>query len=832
MEYAKKEQSLSVYVRATLPGLPHKPKKFRSCFSKKSLCGIIIQNKTSFSTKKHEGVLMKKLFMSIALLFLIPQIVISQSLNYSLSFNGENDNVLLPNSVLNNLESFTIEAWIKPKISNTPVVPIYCQGATGFIFFEMQGNLNFFNMTIQFDDGTPNGQWFGVGSNTRLYENRWYHVAATYNKSLGRMSVFLDGKQVGQTQIPTTYYPNALGNGFPTIIGKSPDPNSKSFNGLINSIRISNNERYVSNFIPQLDFQPDQNTLALWNFNEGSGNIAYDLSGNGNHGQIFGATWSSETLPPISAILVRYECNMEIEILGGRFNSSTGYVDLRGYEFGWFPGVRMQKDPTNENVYYYETVQGLHAGDNIPEYKFASSYSFIYLGDYWEEGPNRTYLITQQDFSSGKILIKRMFNDLTYDKITNVPTTILFTINTNGARDAQLNPITVPVRTVHLTGNQYPLSWRGWNAFDNTSDEMIQMYDDGTHGDEISGDGIFSVNVTFPVYSMLEVQYTSCINFNKDGTQPNESLGRYSGDNHIFNLEQNLLSAKASNVYGYMSEVTGITPLTNKIYTVQFEMAQAQTGLTNLLASSTGETQKNVSKALESFNDSQNKKYWIDDSHLSNQGQKVFEDTKKSIEELMKIKGSVAAIQPIIDHIYNADLNIVNTLLKELTDKYNQKGCGNNPTNKDCQKIKKDLDNAIYELAQAKEKYSKGDFDKGVEELKKNWQILRDLDKGKLFKSGSSDTIETLPTEFVLLQNYPNPFNPTTTIRYNIPVSEHVSLKVFDMLGKEIAVLVDEQKQPGYYEVKFNGSKLASGVYFYRLTAGSFSQTKKLLLMK
>ena len=83
-----------------------------------------------------------------------------------------------------------------------------------------------------------------------------------------------------------------------------------------------------------------------------------------------------------------------------------------------------------------------------------------------------------------------------------------------------------------------------------------------------------------------------------------------------------------------------------------------------------------------------------------------------------------------------------------------------------------------------------------------------------------------------LSQNYPNPFNPTTLISYQLPVSGQVTLKVYDMLGREIATLVSERENAGSYSVKFDGSRLSSGVYFYRLQAGSFSQTKKLMLVK
>ena len=85
---------------------------------------------------------------------------------------------------------------------------------------------------------------------------------------------------------------------------------------------------------------------------------------------------------------------------------------------------------------------------------------------------------------------------------------------------------------------------------------------------------------------------------------------------------------------------------------------------------------------------------------------------------------------------------------------------------------------------------------------------------------------------YKLSQNYPNPFNPTTTIEYSIPQSRFVSLKVYDILGREVKTLVHQQELPGTYKVQFNGSELASGVYFYRIEAGEFVSTKKFILLK
>jgi hypothetical protein len=88
------------------------------------------------------------------------------------------------------------------------------------------------------------------------------------------------------------------------------------------------------------------------------------------------------------------------------------------------------------------------------------------------------------------------------------------------------------------------------------------------------------------------------------------------------------------------------------------------------------------------------------------------------------------------------------------------------------------------------------------------------------------------PKEFVLKQNYPNPFNPTTTIRYVIPERALVTIKIYDILGDEITTLVNEEKPIGNYEVDFIASNLSSGVYFYKLTAGDFIQTKKMILLR
>ncbi len=98
--------------------------------------------------------------------------------------------------------------------------------------------------------------------------------------------------------------------------------------------------------------------------------------------------------------------------------------------------------------------------------------------------------------------------------------------------------------------------------------------------------------------------------------------------------------------------------------------------------------------------------------------------------------------------------------------------------------------------------------------------------------TGVSDVaVNQNPETFSLAQNYPNPFNPSTTISYSLPTTTTVSLRIFNTLGQEVALLVNEQNSPGYYQMTWNAS-VSSGIYFYRLQAGEYVETKKMILLK
>jgi len=112
------------------------------------------------------------------------------------------------------------------------------------------------------------------------------------------------------------------------------------------------------------------------------------------------------------------------------------------------------------------------------------------------------------------------------------------------------------------------------------------------------------------------------------------------------------------------------------------------------------------------------------------------------------------------------------------------------------------------------------------------------LDKDSVYQNITVDLSTSVKDEkplqngFKVYQNYPNPFNPSTIISYSIPVYSQVTLKVFDSLGREVLTLVNQEQKAGNYKVTFNASGFSSGIYFYKLTSGRYTQTRKMILLK
>ncbi|MBK6879028.1 MAG: T9SS type A sorting domain-containing protein [Ignavibacteria bacterium] len=108
-------------------------------------------------------------------------------------------------------------------------------------------------------------------------------------------------------------------------------------------------------------------------------------------------------------------------------------------------------------------------------------------------------------------------------------------------------------------------------------------------------------------------------------------------------------------------------------------------------------------------------------------------------------------------------------------------------------------------------------------------KILKTTTGGLTYVSQSSNLV---PNNYFLYQNYPNPFNPSTNIKFEIPSSLYVTIKVYSVLGREVATLINEFLNEGSYQIEFNGSNLESGIYFYRIQAGDFTEEKSMIMLK
>ena len=110
--------------------------------------------------------------------------------------------------------------------------------------------------------------------------------------------------------------------------------------------------------------------------------------------------------------------------------------------------------------------------------------------------------------------------------------------------------------------------------------------------------------------------------------------------------------------------------------------------------------------------------------------------------------------------------------------------------------------------------------------------MMRPFHVGPIPQGKVSGDVIAGVTEYSLDQNYPNPFNPSTTINFSVPQNSQVTLKIYDVLGKEVSTLINQVVPAGNHEVQFDATGLPSGVYFYNLTAGNFVENKKMMLMK
>jgi hypothetical protein len=270
-------------------------------------------------------------------------------------------------------------------------------------------------------------------------------------------------------------------------------------------------------------------------------------------------------------ILLNWECNMEIEILSGRFNLADT-VAARGTFNGW-GRYNLVPNTLDPNLYVSENpfADTLSLGDTI-------KYKFYYTPNSWEGGSDRLYIITQDDYNNGEAFISRAFNDGTLETVTNQETVVLFQVDTDGAEVNGANCTNgqpfPSINTVHMAGGTPPLQWPALGWPDTDIGLMIECFDDATHGDKVAGDLIFSTEVTFPAYTIFEIQYKFGINYGLgssltgcvDNFNDNEAN---IGGNHVINLFALAQYCETLDTFGVMglkdfvadvNEIPGVIP--------------------------------------------------------------------------------------------------------------------------------------------------------------------------------------------------------------------------------------------------------------------------------
>jgi len=357
------------------------------------------------------------------------------------------------------------------------------------------------------------------------------------------------------------------------------------------------------------------------------------------------------------SIDLTFSCNMEFEIVSGRFNPSTDTLTVRGSFNGW-SGDDMMTPSIQDPNFYETTISYPTSAGEVINYKYAYINA---TGVAWEGDPNKTYTVTADDISAGFAFVERTYNDLTLDDVTNNPVTIKFVVNVDGAVSSVTGQPFAAIENVVIAGANPPLQWPGggWPDSDSNAVKNKFLFNDGTNGDDVAGDSLWTIELVFSQYSPLRIQYKYGANWglpSNTGSNDNESSV---GTDHFINLTPELLSATVRNQWSVMG-----------------------------------------------------------------------------------------------DH------ELVDVVL-------------------------------------------------GVEEIP-----------------------AALPVVYSLKQNYPNPFNPTTNIQFAIPQAGLVTMKIYNILGQEVATLLNEHKNAGTYTVDFDASGLNSGVYFYKIESGAFTSTKKMILMK
>jgi len=778
------------------------------------------------------------------------------------TFPNQSSNISLANSTNMNLENgFSLNAWIKYKNTYSVIIGKHvCGYVNGFILgIDYDGQLQLW---------LGNSGWSTVRTNETLMENRWYMVTATYDVNSGAAKIYLDGQLENSATISYTNF-----SSYPVSIGEVFQNNCSPANmsGAVDEVKIYN--RPLSVVEIQNEYNTSYNDLVLFlPFNEN----ANDESGSGNNGTVNGAALTQD----------RFGVNGQAFSFDGIDDHITIADNPNLFSdsltISWWYNISEYNDAG-------AVIGWIEGGSRYQQ--FFNGTSFSYFNAYRSDPLsiiNPIYILTNLNEWVNVVV--------TYKKNNQTSSTTSLFINGDLKQTDihYMSMEYIPGHNFYIGRNHTPGvefygkldDFRIFNRILNIT-EIVALYSDSTTYNPRLEDGLVAYwplngNTNDSTFNNNDgINYNGV--FSKDRYGDNNSSILFNGvDSYVEGINPGVnlpivnsprsfsawikdyqYNQYGCNIFHYGTQqaaptnfhflITDVLGLGNGYgYGVVY-------GNSNLIDSTwhfvTGVYEGGTERITKLYLDGK-----LDASGTISTEPNTILGTNWRIGRF--IEGS-SNFNGNIDELKVYDIALTNQqvwdIYKTTTTAPTLLFPGNDSTLINPQSIALDWDSTVtaneYHLIIASDSL----FNTVIKDTITNtssvdlhyeffiyydnqyWKVRTINDGGIgpwsevnhfsfLFTDVEEET--QLPTEFALMQNYPNPFNPTTTITYHLPKTAKVELKVYDVLGNEIVTLVNEEKPSGIYNVQLTMNNVSSGIYFYKITAGEFVQTKKIILIK